>query len=80
MEAFQPKSAVILGTGYIGMETADALTRKGLAVTVLARSGRVLKTVCAGHGTELTRWKSSYQVFAEPKVRKRTRASLRGGV
>lgn len=61
MEKNRPNSAVILGTGYIGMEMADALTRKGLSVTMLARSGRVLKTVdpemgeiirkeLAGHG------------------------------
>jgi hypothetical protein len=31
--------------------------------------------VCAGHGTELVRWKSSHQVLAEPKVRRRARAS-----
>ena len=31
--------------------------------------------VCAGHGTELARWKSSRQVFAEPKARRRARAS-----
>jgi hypothetical protein len=35
--------------------------------------------VCAGHGTELVRCKSSQQVFAEPKIRRRARASLRGG-
>lgn len=40
----EPKSAVIVGAGYIGMEMADALTRRGLSVTVLARS-TVLKTV-----------------------------------
>ena len=36
--------------------------------------------MCAGHGTELARCKSSHQVFAEPKVRRRARASSRGGV
>jgi hypothetical protein len=36
--------------------------------------------VCAGHGTELARCKSSRQVFAQPKARKRARASPRGGV
>ena len=41
----QPQRAVILGSGYIGMEMADALTRRGISVTVLARSGRLLKTV-----------------------------------
>ena len=42
MEEHHPESAIILGSGYIGMEMADALTRKGLAVTVLSRSGRIL--------------------------------------
>jgi len=41
----RPKSAAILGSGYISMEMADALTRRGLHVTVLARSGSILKTV-----------------------------------
>jgi NADPH-dependent 2,4-dienoyl-CoA reductase/sulfur reductase-like enzyme len=41
----RPKSAAILGSGYISMEMADALTRRGLFVSVLARSGSVLKTV-----------------------------------
>lgn len=45
MDAHKPSSAVILGTGYIGMEMADALIRKGLSVSVIARSGQVLKTV-----------------------------------
>ena len=45
MEKQKPKSAIILGTGYIGMEMADALSRMGLSVTMLSRSDRVLKTV-----------------------------------
>jgi len=36
--------------------------------------------VCAGHGTELVGWKSPHQVFAEPKARRRARASSRGEV
>ena len=36
--------------------------------------------VCARHGTERARWKSSRQVKAEPKARRRARASPRGGV
>jgi NADPH-dependent 2,4-dienoyl-CoA reductase/sulfur reductase-like enzyme len=46
----RPKSAAILGSGYISMEMADALTRRGLSVSVLARSGSVLKTVDAEMG------------------------------
>jgi NADPH-dependent 2,4-dienoyl-CoA reductase/sulfur reductase-like enzyme len=37
-----PESAIILGSGYIGLEMADALTRRGLTVTILNRSGRIL--------------------------------------
>ncbi len=46
------------------------------------RAGAVFapSSVCAGHGTKLERCKSSYQVYAEPKVRRRARASSRGGV
>ena len=36
--------------------------------------------VCAGHGALLHRCKSYGQVFAEPKARRRARASPRGGV
>lgn len=50
MEERHPESAIILGSGYIGMEMADALTRKGLSVTMVARSGHILKTVDSGMG------------------------------
>lgn len=40
-----PQSAVIIGGGYIGLEMADALTLRGLAVTVVEHSEAVLKTV-----------------------------------
>jgi NADPH-dependent 2,4-dienoyl-CoA reductase/sulfur reductase-like enzyme len=35
-------SAVIIGAGYIGLEMAEALTRRGLAVTVIEQLGQVL--------------------------------------
>ncbi|MEO0835011.1 MAG: FAD-dependent oxidoreductase [Cyanobacteria bacterium J06642_3] len=46
----QPKSALIVGGGYIGMEMADALTLRGLKVTVVEHSPTVLKTVTASFG------------------------------
>jgi NADPH-dependent 2,4-dienoyl-CoA reductase/sulfur reductase-like enzyme len=59
MAEHSPRSAIILGSGYIGMEMADALARRGLSVMVLARSGRLLRTVDQSMGTiintELTR-------------------------
>jgi NADPH-dependent 2,4-dienoyl-CoA reductase/sulfur reductase-like enzyme len=55
MAEHSPESAIIVGSGYIGMEMADALTRKGMSVTVLARSGRLLKTVDQETGNVIDR-------------------------
>jgi NADPH-dependent 2,4-dienoyl-CoA reductase/sulfur reductase-like enzyme len=38
----QPRRAVVIGAGYIGVEAADALRRNGLRVTVLERADNVL--------------------------------------
>ena len=38
----QPRRAVVVGAGYIGVEAADALRRHGLGVTVLERSAHAL--------------------------------------
>ncbi len=59
-----PKSAVVIGAGYIGVEAADALRRNGLRVTILERSAHALSrddaalTAAVGkqlerHGVEL---------------------------
>jgi NADPH-dependent 2,4-dienoyl-CoA reductase/sulfur reductase-like enzyme len=40
-----PQSAVLVGAGYIGLEMADALTQRGLEVTLLSPSETVLPTV-----------------------------------
>jgi len=39
------RSAVIVGGGYIGLEMADALTVRGLSVTLVEHGASVLKTV-----------------------------------
>jgi CoA-dependent NAD(P)H sulfur oxidoreductase len=44
----QPKRAVVIGAGYIGLEAADALRRNGLAVTVAEQSPHVLGRGDAG--------------------------------
>jgi NADPH-dependent 2,4-dienoyl-CoA reductase/sulfur reductase-like enzyme len=38
----EPKRAVVIGAGYIGLEAADALRRNGLRVTVLDRGQQAL--------------------------------------
>jgi NADPH-dependent 2,4-dienoyl-CoA reductase/sulfur reductase-like enzyme len=59
-----PASAVIVGAGYIGLEMADALTVRGLAVTQMEQLPEVLPTVdpqlgahvhagLAAHGVEV---------------------------
>ncbi len=40
-----PRTAVIIGGGYIGVEMADALTLRGIAVTLIEHGPSVLKTV-----------------------------------
>jgi NADPH-dependent 2,4-dienoyl-CoA reductase/sulfur reductase-like enzyme len=45
LAARNPLSALIVGGGYIGMEMADALTLRGLSVTVVECAETVLTTV-----------------------------------
>lgn len=45
-----PRTAVIVGGGYIGLEMADALTHRGIAATVVEHGSSVLKTVDASLG------------------------------
>jgi len=46
LDAGRPRSALVWGTGYIGIEVAENLARRGLAVTLINRSERVLKSLC----------------------------------
>ncbi len=59
-----PRSAIIVGAGYVGLEMAEALTVRGLQVTQLQRGPEVLSTLdpdlgaevhaeLAGHGVEV---------------------------
>ncbi|OKH31251.1 CoA-disulfide reductase [Calothrix sp. HK-06] len=41
----QPQHTVIVGGGYIGLEMADALTHRGMTVTIVEHSPTVMKTV-----------------------------------
>ncbi len=45
IEDRRPRSAIIVGAGYIGMEMADALTYRGIDVTVVEFAESVLTTV-----------------------------------
>jgi 3-phenylpropionate/trans-cinnamate dioxygenase ferredoxin reductase subunit len=43
--ASKAKKAVIIGGGYIGLETASSLTKAGISVTILESESRLLKRV-----------------------------------
>lgn len=43
LDRSQPKRAVVLGAGYIGLETAEALRERGLEVTLLHRDEEILE-------------------------------------
>ncbi|HET8843111.1 MAG TPA: FAD-dependent oxidoreductase [Ktedonobacteraceae bacterium] len=45
LSVHSPRSAVIVGGGYIGLEMADALTLRGIAVTLVEHGPSVLKTI-----------------------------------
>ncbi len=45
LEEENPRTAVVVGAGYIGVEMADALTVRGLEVTLVGKNKAVLPTV-----------------------------------
>lgn len=45
LETRSPRNVVIVGGGYIGLEMAEALTRRGLQVTVIEMTASVMTTV-----------------------------------
>jgi 2-polyprenyl-6-methoxyphenol hydroxylase-like FAD-dependent oxidoreductase len=48
-----PRRAVIIGGGYIGLEAAEALVARGLAVTLVEQAPAVLPTIDADLGQVL---------------------------
>ncbi len=48
-----PRSAVVWGSGYIGLEMAENLARRGLAVTLINRSTRIMRSLCPALASRL---------------------------
>ena len=53
LDTQRPRRALIIGAGYIGLEMADALRNRGLAVTVAEQASAVLPTVDTAFGERL---------------------------
>ncbi|WP_438353998.1 FAD-dependent oxidoreductase [Microbacterium sp. CJ88] len=51
LNARQPRSAIIIGAGYVGLEMAEAFITRGMAVTQLQRGSEVLSTLDAELGS-----------------------------
>jgi len=45
IQSQSPRRAVIVGGGYIGLEMAEALTRRGMQVSLIQRSPQVMETL-----------------------------------
>jgi NADPH-dependent 2,4-dienoyl-CoA reductase/sulfur reductase-like enzyme len=77
LETATPASAVIVGGGYIGLEMADALTVRGLAVTQMEQLDEVLPTVDSQLGTQVHTELATHgvEVLTGTTVRQVTRAT-----
>jgi NADPH-dependent 2,4-dienoyl-CoA reductase/sulfur reductase-like enzyme len=77
LENVAPASAVIVGGGYIGLEMADALTVRGLAVTQMEQLPEVLPTVDPQFGTHVHNELAAHgvEVLAGTTVRQISRAT-----
>jgi NADPH-dependent 2,4-dienoyl-CoA reductase/sulfur reductase-like enzyme len=62
LDEAEPSSAAIVGAGYIGLEMAEGLTARGLAITQMERLDEVLPTVDAELGALVRRQLSDHGV------------------
>jgi NADPH-dependent 2,4-dienoyl-CoA reductase/sulfur reductase-like enzyme len=61
----QPRRAVVVGGGYIGVEMAEALVRHGLAVTVVDHAEQPMTTLDPDMGRRCTgSWRASASMCA----------------
>ena len=69
LETHQPRRALIIGAGYIGLEMADALRHRGLAVTVAEQAPAVLPTVDPALGARLQDHLTDHGIAVQTGVR-----------
>lgn len=69
LDAHDPGHALIIGAGYIGLEMADALRHRGLAVTIAEQAAAVLPTVDMALGVRLGEHLAGHGVAVRTGVR-----------
>ncbi len=62
LEKKEPKRAVVVGAGFIGLEVAEALTKRGLEVTVLEKAPNPLPQMDGDMAQWITRELANHQV------------------
>ena len=73
IETQQPKTAAIVGSGYIGLEVADAFVSRGMRVVIFERSeevldgiewdiGKLVEETLARHGVELRKMSAATSI------------------
>jgi NADPH-dependent 2,4-dienoyl-CoA reductase/sulfur reductase-like enzyme len=72
LESRDPRSAVIVGGGYIGVEMADALSHRGLRVTLLEAGSSVLQAVDAPFGARIRDELTRHEVDVRTSARAQT--------
>ncbi len=69
LDTHRPQRALIIGAGYIGLEMADALRHRGLAVTVAEQAPAVLPTVDPAWGVRLGDHLTAHSIAVRTGVR-----------
>jgi NADPH-dependent 2,4-dienoyl-CoA reductase/sulfur reductase-like enzyme len=65
----EPRRAVVVGGGYIGIEMAEAMVLRGLEVTVLTRSAEPMATLDPDMGNQVHRAMEDLGIDVRTKVR-----------
>ncbi len=55
LDAEKPRSALVWGSGYVGLEMAENFARREMAVTLINRSTRIMRTLCGPLASRLVK-------------------------
>ncbi|MBN9632331.1 MAG: FAD-dependent oxidoreductase [Actinobacteria bacterium] len=68
LEARDPRTAIIIGAGYVGLEMAEGFTARGIDVTVLQRGPEVLSTLDPELGSSVREELTSHGVHVRTRT------------
>jgi NADPH-dependent 2,4-dienoyl-CoA reductase/sulfur reductase-like enzyme/rhodanese-related sulfurtransferase len=80
IDAYAPKTAVIAGGGFVGMEMAEAFVRRGISTTIVEVLPRVMSTMDPEFGSLIARRVEAHGVSVRTGVGIKSVDSSRGSV